>query len=77
MGRSYIPMHFGEGYLSSQESQPHTSPLPAQGSSARKITPHNFWLQNPVGIESVEKLQESHAVPLKEPSCGLTQMYSL
>ena len=28
---------------------------PAQDSSARKISPHNFWLQNPVGIESVEE----------------------
>ena len=28
---------------------------PAQDSSARKISPHNFWLQKPVGIESVEK----------------------
>ena len=30
----------------------------AQGSSARKINPHNFWLQKPEGIESMEKLLE-------------------
>ena len=28
---------------------------PAQGSSARKISLQNFWLQNTVGIESVEE----------------------
>ena len=28
---------------------------PAQGSSARKISPYNFWLQNPAGIEWVEE----------------------
>ena len=28
---------------------------PAQGSSDRKISPHNFWLQKPAGIESVEE----------------------
>ena len=27
----------------------------AQGSSARKISPYNFWLQKPVGIELVEE----------------------
>ena len=32
---------------------PHQAP--AQDSSARKISPHNFWLQKPVGIESVEE----------------------
>ena len=28
---------------------------PVQGSSARKISPHNFCLQKPVGVESVGK----------------------
>ena len=27
----------------------------AQGSSARKTSPHNLWLQKPEGIESVEE----------------------
>ena len=27
---------------------------PAQGSSARKITPHNFWLQKLVGVGVAE-----------------------
>ena len=31
-----------------------TSGPPAQGSSARKISLYNFWLQKPAGIESVE-----------------------
>ena len=43
----------------SQEEEARTRP-PAQGSSARKIRSHNFWLQKPVGIESVE---ESSGVP--------------
>ena len=43
-----------EGYLRSKAFQPHTRPS-AQGSSAKKISPHNFWLQKPVGIESVEE----------------------
>ena len=29
--------------------------VPAQGFSARKISPHNFWLQKPVGIELEEE----------------------
>ena len=28
---------------------------PSQGFSDRKISPHNFWLQKSVGIESVEE----------------------
>ena len=44
-----------EGYLGTEESQLYTR-LPAQGSSAKKISPHNFWLQKPVGIESVEEI---------------------
>ena len=43
-----------EGYLGREESQTHTRP-PAQDSSARKISPHNFWLQKPAGIELVEE----------------------
>ena len=43
-----------EGCLGSKESQNHTR-LPDQGSNARKINPHNFWLQKPVEIESVEE----------------------
>ena len=43
-----------EEYLRSEESQPHTR-LPAQVSSSRKISPHNFWLQNQAGIDSVEE----------------------
>ena len=33
-----------------------TADLPAQGSSAREITPHNIWLQKPVVIELVEEI---------------------
>ena len=33
-----------EGYLGSKGTQSHTRLLPVQGSSARKISPHNFWL---------------------------------
>ena len=41
--------------ISEAKSPSHTSGPPAQGSSARKISPHNFWLQKPVGIEWVEE----------------------
>ena len=51
--------------------QPHDRP-PAQGSSARKISPHNFWLKKPAGIELWKKFLEPQAVPLKEPTHGLT-----
>ena len=47
----------------------------AQDTSARKISPHNFWLQNPAGIESVE--EDAGAVPLGEPTHGLTYSDSL
>ena len=33
----------------------HTPVPPAQGSSAWKISSHNFWMQKPVGIELVEQ----------------------
>ena len=42
------------GGMSQEQGTPvHTMP-PSQGSSARKISPHHFWLQKPEGIESVE-----------------------
>ena len=50
----HLRVKIQEGYLMSEESQPQTI-LPTQGSSARKISPHNFWLQNPVGIDWVEE----------------------
>ena len=50
---------------------------PTQGSSVRKISPHNFWLQKPVDIESEEEILESQAVPPKEPTHGLTHSHSL
>ena len=43
-----------EGYLQSEESRPIPGP-PAQGSSVRKLSPHNFRLRKPVGIELVEE----------------------
>ena len=41
--------------ISGSRSPSPTPGLPAQGSSARKISPHNFWLQKSVRIESVEE----------------------
>ena len=38
---------------------------PAQGSSARKISPHDFWLQKRVGIEPV---REASRVPSSSSS---------
>ena len=53
---SWLHTHMDKnsGYLRSDESQTQTM-LPAQDSSARKISPHNFWLQKPMGIELVEE----------------------
>ena len=58
-----------EGYLRSEESQPTPGPL-AQGSSARKISPHNFWLQNSVGIESVEETSGAPCSSSQRTSTG-------
>ena len=38
-----------EGSLRGKGSQPTAGP-PAKGSSARKISPHNFWLSKPAGL---------------------------
>ena len=62
-----------EDHLWSEGSQPHTRPR-AQGSSAWKISPHNFWLQKPVEIESVEEfhwLWISKQFLLKNPHMDL------
>ena len=45
---------FGRNILGVTSLSP-TPGTPAQGSSARKISPHNFWLQKPAWIESVEE----------------------
>ena len=53
------------GGISQEQGDPIPyQPSPAHGSSARKISPHNFWLQKPVGIESVE---ENSGVPSSSP----------
>ena len=44
---------------------------PAQGSSARKISPYNFWLQKPARSRW-KKFLEPQTVPLKEPTHGFT-----
>ena len=61
-----------EGYLRGKESQLHTR-TPTRGSSARKISPHNFRLLKPVGIESVE---ENSGAPSKPSKRTHTQIYS-
>ena len=53
-----------EGYLRSEESQPHTKP-PTQDSCARKVSPHNLWMQNPSGIELVEETSGAPGSSLK------------
>ena len=52
------------GPISWEQGVPAPHQDPAQDSSARKISPHNFWLQKPVGIESVE---ETVRVPSSSP----------
>ena len=46
---------------------------PAQASSARKISLHNFWLQKPGGIELVE---ETSGVPCSISERNHTRTYS-
>ena len=62
---------FGRVILGTRSLRPTAGP-PAQDSSARKISPHNFWLQKLVRIDSVEKLLESQTDPLKELMHRLT-----
>ena len=48
-----------------------TRPIPgplAKDSSARKTSPHNFWLQNPAGLSQWKKHLETLAVPLIKPT---------
>ena len=45
---------FGRGILGVRSPSPTPGP-PAHSSSARNISPHNFWLQKPAGIELVEE----------------------
>ena len=46
-----------EGYLRSEGLKPHTSSR-AQGSNARKVSPHNFWLQNQGRLSQCRRLLE-------------------
>ena len=58
--------------ISGARSPSPTAGPTAQGSNAKKVSPHNFWLQKRVVIESVEEMHKFKAVPLKEP----TRIYS-
>ena len=64
-----------EGYLKREEckSQPRTQ---SPGFQCQEISPHNFK-QKQVGMSQWKKLLESQAVPLKEPTHGLTYLDSL
>ena len=46
-----------EAYLRSEECHTHTR-HPSPGFQGQEISPHNFWLQKPVGIKSVEETSE-------------------
>ena len=62
------------GRVISGESRPRPTPgPPAQGSSARKISPLNFWLQKPVDIELVK---ETTGAPSSSSLKTHTQNYS-
>ena len=50
---------------------------PAQESIGRKISHHNFWLQKPAGIESVEEAAGALSSSLGEPKHGLSYSDSL
>ena len=55
--------------ISGARSPSPTPGPPAQGSSNRKISPHNFC-KNQWGLSPQKKLLESQAVPLKQPTHG-------
>ena len=61
-GRAPHPHVVGKilGGISQEQGAPapHQDP-PAQSSSAKKISPHNFWPQNPAGIESVKEISRA------------------
>ena len=71
----YVHTKFGRDILGTRSPSP-TPCHPAQGSNARKIILHNFWLQRSAGIESVEELLESQAVLFKQPTHRLNQTHS-
>ena len=54
-----------------------TSGPPDQDSSAKKLSPHQFWLQTQLGLSQWKKLLDPQAVPLEEPTHGLTFSDSL
>ena len=43
------------GGIYREQGVPAPHQAPSQQSSARKVSPHNFWLKKPSGIESVEE----------------------
>ena len=49
-----VVVKFGKDISGAGNPRPTPGP-PAKGSSAKKISPHNFWLQEPMGIELVEE----------------------
>ena len=57
--------------MGARNPSPTTGP-PAQGSSARKVSPHNFLLQKPAGTKLVEETARASRIPLKESTHGLT-----
>ena len=65
------------GGISPERGVPAPHQAPSPGSRARKISPHNFWMQNQQGLSQWKKLLEPKADPLKEPTHGLTYSDSL
>ena len=55
-----------ERYLRSKEFHTQTR-APSPDSSARKTSPHNFWLQKPTGIELVEEAAGALSCPSGKP----------
>ena len=52
----------------------HIPDHPAQGSSAKKISPHNLCCKNQWGCRQWKKLQDSQEPPLKGPTMNLGLM---
>ena len=72
---SEIEKKFRKDILKTKSPSPTPGSL-AQGSSARKISPHNSGCKNQQGLSWGKKLPESQEVPLKKPQTYLLRLTS-
>ena len=66
-------LKFRRDILGARSLSPTTGPTNS-GLQCQEITPYNFWLQKPMGIESVEETLEYKQFPLKNPHKDLLRL---